>query len=1487
MDVHLWRSNPEANTRCVHGGWIVKRIYVSYRRQDTSESYGRIVERLTGYFGSEAVLRTDTSYALRDQGESSVSPQDYRAYVAAQMKNCAAMLLIIGPHWLASPVVDGWSITSPSDPARIEVEEALRAGVAVVPVLVQQATMPREDQLPPSVGLLLQQDERRDHRRAQESLLALVSQSGVAVRRDPDFGGDVQRLCEIIENLARLEASNPQRAASLVGRTLRNAILIGGGALLAHAGLLAYLAYQFALPAPARFSMNPTWFSGIIVTGLIDWGIYFLLGYFTSRRTGDAGLAIIASVGSYLIGIIGGLLLFADLAWVNWLRLEPTTSQAVPALLDGAPGWVVYPILFLMRPFILTFVTLALGTPIGLAASVGMGLLGGSWGSDIGESLATRAAERQRRALLRTEPSGVAAGGSRDRRPQLFNRRAKNMPGLKRGAVVGKVFISYRRDDSAVMCGAIYDRLTQAFGVEAVFKDVDMIPVGVNFERFISTTLEQCVAQIVVIGPRWVSIQSGTGERRLDDPKDFVRLEVEFALRDGLAVIPVLAQGAKLPAADDLPESLRPLAELAPSVVRYAPEFDEDMRQLTQRLAPTMWPSEQRRQLLKRMMSVRVGLAATQVAATWWLALFTALGSLAGLATYHIFLQQYKTPPVQIINFLAAAPAIAPLFMLIGGVHLAFTSGKMRRSLWLIMRAAMAGVISFALISQIYGLVSHHGDIVAATHDRFFVYVAVGAPAIGLAMLLGPLLFIALISTSLAALARRLIGYQRWWRTPKRVAMLYRQEDAVTATQITQSLSAYFGRGVFVARWWQTLARLGWHGARRAAQSIAQSSLWTRSVGRLRRAVTQTAWLRPLARIAPRRAPLTLAERTARSLRGSAIVLALVGTEWTASDGALSDFENPDDSLRLSIETALGLNIPVVPTLLTGATMPSPDQLPASMREFAMLNGAWVRNPPDYDGDTRRLTRVIERLTVLRQAKRVRDTALPAIIGSLLSALALVVVDVIGALFVARAMAQAGAQTQTSEITIAAVVVGIDTVIYALTGALVTRQSNRRMLGVLTGLLGSALGAAASIAALRLAPVQMHSAFAQVTGNGSLYGQFATLALIFVAVRMLLSIVGAVIAGMLGSLYGRVTYQARERRAQERRLHAMVRLAVESEPLSELSARSVAGGGVRRTHPIASTGAVAQDTALAATASVGASVAAAATDTPATSGDSASEGPAPDDDDAASRDRLFAEMLQSRARARQQSRVRLLVVASVVAAVGLVALGAGGAIYHSQTSDVSAQSTISAKRANQAAVETAIEYARPVAYSAVMPAACEKTGTEGTWTSETPKSMQVNCEPDVSAAAISATPKNTLPSVIRLTLHHRITSAYTVGVDLSFIQYGTCGGLVTGRNKANTRYFFELCDNGQWRVFSQAGGGAPKSLRQNVVGLLATDRLVVIVSKQQYTFYVNGRKLSVITVPGAASASDDYLGLYIRSGTSPGPSAIAAEFGNFSYQPKT
>lgn len=122
------------------------------------------------------------------------------------------------------------------------------------------------------------------------------------------------------------------------------------------------------------------------------------------------------------------------------------------------------------------------------------------------------------------------------------------------------IFISYRRDDSAGFAGRLYDRLAARYGATRVFMDIDTISPGHEFAADIERALSESVACIVLIGRRWESIALPDGRRRLDDPTDFVRLEVAAAIRRGVTVFPVLVEGASPPSTASLPEEIRPLS---------------------------------------------------------------------------------------------------------------------------------------------------------------------------------------------------------------------------------------------------------------------------------------------------------------------------------------------------------------------------------------------------------------------------------------------------------------------------------------------------------------------------------------------------------------------------------------------------------------------------------------------------------------------------------------------------------------------------------------------------------------------------------------------------------------------------------------------------------------------------------------------------------------------------------------------------------------
>jgi hypothetical protein len=126
--------------------------------------------------------------------------------------------------------------------------------------------------------------------------------------------------------------------------------------------------------------------------------------------------------------------------------------------------------------------------------------------------------------------------------------------------MAGKIFLSYRREDTAGFAGRIYDRLEQSFSRENLFMDVDRIGAGQDFVRVIEQEVNACDAMLVLIGPDWLTVTDEMGRPRLENPEDFVRVEVGSALKFGKRVIPVLVQKTEMPRADALAEPLKELS---------------------------------------------------------------------------------------------------------------------------------------------------------------------------------------------------------------------------------------------------------------------------------------------------------------------------------------------------------------------------------------------------------------------------------------------------------------------------------------------------------------------------------------------------------------------------------------------------------------------------------------------------------------------------------------------------------------------------------------------------------------------------------------------------------------------------------------------------------------------------------------------------------------------------------------------------------------
>jgi hypothetical protein len=146
-----------------------------------------------------------------------------------------------------------------------------------------------------------------------------------------------------------------------------------------------------------------------------------------------------------------------------------------------------------------------------------------------------------------------------------------------------RIFISYRREDSAPYAGRLHDRLVQRFGAEHVFMDIDQIKPGDDFVDAIDRYVKRCDIALVVIGPRWLGARAADGQRRLDHAADFVRMEVEAALQRAVRVIPILVGGAGMPAAELLPVGMSTLARRNAVTVRDT-NFHQDVTQLMRAL---------------------------------------------------------------------------------------------------------------------------------------------------------------------------------------------------------------------------------------------------------------------------------------------------------------------------------------------------------------------------------------------------------------------------------------------------------------------------------------------------------------------------------------------------------------------------------------------------------------------------------------------------------------------------------------------------------------------------------------------------------------------------------------------------------------------------------------------------------------------------------------------------------------------------------------
>ena len=258
------------------------------------------------------------------------------------------------------------------------------------------------------------------------------------------------------------------------------------------------------------------------------------------------------------------------------------------------------------------------------------------------------------------------------------------------------VFICYRRDDSADITGRFYDRLVSRFGKDAIFKDVDSIPLGVDFRTHVDQTIRNCSVVLVMIGERWLDARDESGVRRLDQERDHVRIEIQSALAREVPIVPVIVGKATHPSPGDLPESIQSLAFRNGTSLRSDPHFHSDAGYIIDHLATHLLsPDAGVTQAIVTEPSISPTPAPgpsfhpEKLDASWrlsilaWLSLWITAGGLAGSIADLVFVDLFNR---LYTDMNATAPwyaSAAPIFL--SGVLLGLFQ-------WLVLRLRLQGI---------------------------------------------------------------------------------------------------------------------------------------------------------------------------------------------------------------------------------------------------------------------------------------------------------------------------------------------------------------------------------------------------------------------------------------------------------------------------------------------------------------------------------------------------------------------------------------------------------------------------------------------------------------------------------------------------------------------------------------------------------------------------------------------------------------------------
>jgi hypothetical protein len=145
---------------------------------------------------------------------------------------------------------------------------------------------------------------------------------------------------------------------------------------------------------------------------------------------------------------------------------------------------------------------------------------------------------------------------------------------------MAEVFINYRTGDGEWPAAFLDDKFKRRFGADRVFRDATSLEAGRDFRPALRQRLERCTVLVVIIGPDWLTARDASGRRRLDNPEDYVRMEIEESLKRKIRVIPITLNDVRLPLADELPKEIADLAHRQSRVFRSR-NYEQDFEQIT------------------------------------------------------------------------------------------------------------------------------------------------------------------------------------------------------------------------------------------------------------------------------------------------------------------------------------------------------------------------------------------------------------------------------------------------------------------------------------------------------------------------------------------------------------------------------------------------------------------------------------------------------------------------------------------------------------------------------------------------------------------------------------------------------------------------------------------------------------------------------------------------------------------------------------------